>query len=95
MFGSDILGKGCVIQETFININYKITDDEWIEIPVSNLYKTVKDVMFDKDHNVWFLIRNDKTRSSRTIGYKGLRVLAVYKKRVRMKNKLYIKKENT
>ena len=83
VFGSDILGKGAVIQETFSSLQFIVTEDDWYEIKVKALYKTVKDVLNDKEHNVWFLIRNDKTRNSKTIGYRGLRALAVYYKRIK------------
>ena len=86
VFGSDLLGKGCVIQETFSGtLNYTVTEDEWIEIRVSKIFKTISDVENDLNHAVWFLIRNDRTRNSKTIGYRGLRVLAAYASRTKGK----------
>ena len=89
VFGSDLLGKGCVIQETFAGtMNYTVTEDEWIEIKVSKIFKTISDVENDSTHAVWFLIRNDRTRNSKTIGYRGLRVLAAYASRVKGKTQV-------
>lgn len=88
VFGSDILDRGCVIQETFKDLQYEITDDDWINIKVQNLYKSISDVNRDSKHRVWFLIHNDKTRNSKTIGIKGVRVLAVYESRVANKSNI-------
>ena len=86
VFGSDILGRGCVIQETFMgNLPYTVTEDDWIEIKVSKIFKKISDVENDPTHAVWFLIRNDRTRNSKTIGYRGLRVLAAYASRTKGK----------
>lgn len=86
VFGSDILqGNGCVIQNTFTNTGLNATKqhDGWIRIPVNNLYKSVGDVMNDPLHKVWFLIRNDRTRNSKDLGIRGLRVLAAYQSRTK------------
>ena len=86
VFGSDLLGKGCVIQETFSGtMNYTVTEDDWIEIKVSKIFKKISDVENDPTHAVWFLIRNDRTRNPKTIGYRGLRVLAAYASRTKGK----------
>lgn len=89
VFGTDILGDGCVIHETFTrDIKYTVSKSGWIEIKVLKVFKKVADVENDSTHAVWFLIRNDKTRNSRTIGYHGLRVLATYGSRI--KNAIHV-----
>ena len=84
VFGSDILGKGCVIYESFTrDIRYTVSKSGWIEIKVSKIFKKTSDVENDPTHAVWFLIRNDKTRNSKTLGIRGLRVLAAYASRIK------------
>ena len=82
VFGSDILaGKGAVIKKTFSNSDFKYDSKKNIlTISVSEIMRDLSDVTGESD--VWFLIRNDKTRLGSQIGYPGLRVLAVYQSRV-------------
>lgn len=83
VFGSDILRKGCVIHETFSrDIRYTVSKGGWIEIKVTKVFKTTSDVENDPKHAVWFLIRNDRSRNSKKLGYRGLRVLAAYASRI-------------
>ena len=87
VFGSDILNRGCVIQHDFERntTNYTIEnkiDEIIIDTPVNCVFKTVNDVLYDSKHAVYFLIRNDKTRASKTMKIKGIRILATYKKRI-------------
>ena len=84
VFGSDILGKGCIIHETFTrDIRYTVSKSGWIEIKVSKVFKKTSDVENDPTHAVWFLIRNDRTRNSRALGIHGLRILATYASRIK------------
>lgn len=83
VFGSDILpGKGAVIKKTFAKSDFKFDGKKNIlTISVSAIIKNLSDIE-GSPSDVWFLIRNDKTRLGSPIGYPGLRVLAVYASRV-------------
>lgn len=82
VFGSDILkGGGAVIKKTFGREDFKYdAKKNVLTIAVSEVMRDLTDVTGDSD--VWFLIRNDRTRLGSQIGYPGLRVLAVYQSRV-------------
>lgn len=78
VFGSDIADGGAVITKTFSSSSFKLDGDK-LTVEVSNIITKLEDVKGDKD--VYFLIRNDKTRKS-IKEYPGIRVLASYKKRI-------------
>lgn len=78
VFGSDLQPNGCVITKTFTANSFKLKNDKLI-IHCSNIIRTMQDVKGDKD--VYFLIRNDKTRKS-IKEYPGIRILAAYEKRI-------------
>lgn len=78
VFGSDLQPNGCVITKTFTTNSFKLKNDKLI-IHCSNIIRTMQDVKGDKD--VYFLIRNDKTRKS-IKEYPGIRILAAYEKRI-------------
>lgn len=78
VFGSDILPNGCIITKTFSKSSFDMQEDSVI-IDVSSIITDMKDVKGDKD--VYFLIRNDKTRKS-IKEYPGIRILAAYAKRI-------------
>lgn len=78
VFGSDIERRGAVITKTFTSQSFKQVD-ETLVVECSHVITQMSDVKGDKD--VYFLIRNDKTRKS-IKDYPGLRVLASYKKRI-------------
>jgi hypothetical protein len=78
VFGSDIeRDGGCIVTKTFSSSSFKM-DGDILVVDCSNIITQMSDVKGDKE--VYFLIRNDKTRKS--LKYKGLRVLAIYKKRL-------------
>jgi hypothetical protein len=83
VFGSDILpGQGAVIKKTFAKNDFKYdAKKNALTIDVSEILRNISDVEGGPS-DVWFLIRNDKTRLGSPIGYPGLRVLAVYASRV-------------
>lgn len=83
VFGSDILpGKGAVIKKTFSKEDFKFDGKKNIlYITVTEIIRTLSDIE-GSPSDVWFLIRNDRTRLGSPIGYPGLRVLAVYASRV-------------
>ena len=78
VFGSDLLPAGAVVTKTFMSSDFKMKDDT-LTVNVSNIITRLSDVTGDKD--VYFLIRNDKTRKA-VREYPGIRVLAAYKKRI-------------
>jgi len=78
VFGSDLSPDGAVITKTFASSSFSQEDDT-LTVTVSNIITKLEHVVGDKD--VYFLIRNDKTRKS-IKEYPGIRVLASYKKRI-------------
>lgn len=78
VFGSDLEGKGCIVTKTFNTKSFTQVDDV-VEIDCSHIITSMRDVKGDKD--VYFLMRNDKTRKS-VKEYPGVRVLAAYAKRI-------------
>jgi hypothetical protein len=78
VFGSDLAQNGAVITKTFSNDDFKL-EGENLVIDVSHVITDMTDVKGDKD--VYFFIRNDKTRKS-IKEYPGIRILAAYKKRI-------------
>lgn len=80
IFGSDILGNGCVVTRTFDGSEFKFDGSiNTLVINVSSVIVKLSDVPNDK--KVWFLIRNDSTRKA-IPGYPGTRALASYKSRI-------------
>jgi hypothetical protein len=78
VFGSDLAQNGAVITKTFSKDDFELKGENLI-INVSNIITELSDVKGDKD--VYFFIRNDKTRKS-IKEYPGIRILAAYKKRI-------------
>lgn len=78
VFGSDLIPYGAVITKTFASSSFS-QDGDTLTVTVSNIITKLEHVHGDKD--VYFLIRNDKTRKS-IKEYPGIRVLASYKKRI-------------
>jgi hypothetical protein len=90
IFGTDIKkGSGCVVTKTFKDSDFKFNEQKnELEIDCSDIIETLSDV--EEDKYPYFFIRNDSTR--RTEGfYPGLRILAVYKKRIKVKSVLKVK----
>lgn len=78
VFGSDLQKNGAVVTKTFSSKSFTFNEDT-LTVSCSNIITDMKDVKGDKD--VYFLIRNDKTRKS-IKEYPGIRILAAYKKRI-------------
>jgi hypothetical protein len=78
VFGSDIENNGAVITKTFSKQSFTKNEDQLI-IECSHIITNISDVTGDKD--VYFLLRNDKTRKS-IKNIPGIRILAVYKSRI-------------
>lgn len=87
VFGSDLEKDGAIITKTFNSSSFK-DDGDTLLIDCSHIITTLTDVKGDKD--VYFLIRNDKTRKS-VKDYPGIRVLAAYSKRIN-KNVIIVKR---
>lgn len=90
IFGTDIKrGSGCIVTRTFKDSDFKFNEQKnELEIDCSDIIETLADV--EEDKYPYFFIRNDSTR--RTEGfYPGLRILAVYKKRIKVKSVLKVK----
>lgn len=81
VFGSDLSG-GCVVVQDFVPGCLRETGESSYLLPVRKLYLNPVQVYEDKEDSVWFLIRNDRTRNSRSLGIPGIRVLATYHSRV-------------
>lgn len=78
VFGSDLANGGAIITRTFAPADFKVKDDT-VTVTVTDIITEMRDVNGGKQ--VYFLVRNDKTRRSIT-KYPGLRVLAVYEARI-------------
>lgn len=79
IFGSDISRNGAIVTGNFSAKSFDLVD-ETLKIKCDHIATSLRDIeRTDKD--VFFLIRNDKTRRS-IKDYPGIRVLAVYKKRI-------------
>lgn len=79
VFGSDILGQGGVVKQTF--------DDEHYTLKGNQLTVTAELVITEPEdipekQRVYWLIRNDRTRNRPNHKYPGLRVLATYASRI-------------
>ena len=79
VFGSDLKKDGVVITKTFNSQSFNLDKDMNLVVDCSHIITELSDVKEDKD--VYFLIRNNKTRNS-IKKYPGIRILAVYKKRI-------------
>lgn len=81
VFGSDILGNGAVVKRTFTPADFSFdAEANTLNVAVSEILIEVSD-LDESTMDVWFLVRNDKTRNS-VPGYPGIRVLAAYEKRI-------------
>jgi hypothetical protein len=76
VFGDDIYGQGVVMTRTFTNNDFSYNNGH-LHVNVSHLAEDLTDLT--DYQRPYFLIRNDKTRNC---GIQGLRVLAVYAKRI-------------
>lgn len=83
VFGSDILNNGCVVVGDFVGAPKPKFINNALLIPTEKVYRTPSEVYTDSDNSVWFLLRNDRTRRSTSLGIAGIRVLATYQKRIR------------
>lgn len=84
IFGSDILGNGAVVTQTFLGDNNFIWDEKNLILTVNclKLYDSLSQVK-NSSEDPYILIRSGKDRSlDGSEYYRGLRVQAVYKSRL-------------
>lgn len=86
IFGSDILGNGAVVKQTFSGDNHFIWDDRNLILTVNcvKLYDNLQQIKVSSE-DPFILIRKDSSRTAGLGGRKdfaGLRVQAVYKSRI-------------
>ena len=80
MFGTDILPKGAVIKRTFSPDDF-VLDNDTLTISCTEVITSVNDVT-DTYMEPWFFIRSEQGRNVVPLGYRGLRCLAAYKRRI-------------
>lgn len=83
VFGSDMKQYDRVIIKSFYDEDFSIIENT-LHINVNHIISDIRDLT--EKQEVHFLIRNDKTRTAGTLGYPGLRVIAVTKSRLRGEN---------
>ena len=88
MFGSDILPKGFVICRTFTDEDFVMGKND-VTINCSSIITSVADVK-ETMYEPYLFVRSATTRNSLALGYKGLRVLAVYKLRTTVSSCLVV-----
>jgi hypothetical protein len=84
IFGSDILGNGAVVKQTFLGDNHFIWNEEKLILTVNclKLYDSLSQIKYSNE-DPFILIRTASDRSlDGSEYYKGLRVQAVYKSRL-------------
>jgi len=84
IFGSDILGNGAVVKQTFLGDNHFIWNEEKLILTVNclKLYDSLSQIKYSNE-DPFILIRTGSDRSlDGSEYYKGLRVQAVYKSRL-------------
>ena len=79
IFGSDIRNNGVIITANFSSRSFNLVD-ETLTVKCDHIATNLRDIV-NTDKDVFFLIRNDRTRRS-IRDYPGIRVLAAYKKRI-------------
>ena len=90
VFGSDILGQGGVVKQTFDDEHYKLEGNQ-LTVTADMVITSPNDI--PEANRVYWLIRNDSSRTRPKHKYPGLRVLASYKKRIN-KNVLVFNKKS-
>jgi len=79
VFGSDLLGKGIVVKQTFSASTFRWDESTGsLTVMCNKIFKTLSDVSSSSE-DVYLFIRKDRTRRN---PYPGMRVLAAYKSRV-------------
>jgi len=89
VFGSDLLGQGGVVKQTFDDEHYKLEGNQ-LSVTADLVITQPEDI--PDNQRVFWLIRNDMTRTRPKHKYPGLRVLAAYASRIN-KNTLIFKQK--
>ena len=89
VFGSDLLGQGGVVKQTFDDEHYKLEGNQ-LSVTADLVITQPEDI--PDNQRVFWLIRNDSTRTRPKHKYPGLRVLAAYASRIN-KNTLIFKQK--
>lgn len=89
VFGSDLLGQGGVVKQTFDDEHYTL-DGNKLTVTADLVITKPEDI--PEREMVYWLIRNDSTRTRPNHKYPGLRVLASYARRIN-KNVLVVKQK--
>ncbi len=79
VFGSDLLGAGGVVKQTFDDEHYKLEGNQ-LTVTADLVITSPQDI--PDENRVYWLIRNDSSRTRPRHKYPGLRVLASYRKRI-------------
>lgn len=87
VFGSDLLGDGGVVKQTFNDEHYKLEGNK-LTVTADLVITAPEDI--PENQYVYWLIRNDITRTRPGYRYPGLRVLAAYASRI-TRNTLVLK----
>lgn len=82
VFGSDLLGTGGVVKQTFNDEHYKLEGNQ-LTVTADLVITEPDDI--PENQRVYWLIRNDSTRTRPNHRYPGLRVLAAYASRINPK----------
>ena len=80
IFGNDILPHGAVIKRTFTHKDFALNKDVLI-IMCTDIIKSYNEVK-NTPLEPYFFIRNQERRNCISLGYKGLRVICMYKSRL-------------
>lgn len=79
VFGSDLLGQGGVVKQTFDDEHYTLKGNQ-LSVTADLVVTAPEDI--PEKQRVFWLIRNDSTRTRPNHKYPGLRVLAAYASRI-------------
>ena len=88
MFGSDLLPNGFIVCRTFSDDDF-IQNGKEVVINCSSVITTVDDVK-NTNYEPYLFVRSAGVRNSLALGYKGLRVLAVYRLRTTVSSCLVV-----
>lgn len=88
MFGSDLMPNGFIVCKTFTDDDF-VQDDNGITINCSTIITSVADVK-NTMYEPYLFVRSASNRNCLSLGYKGLRVLAVYKLRTTVSSCLVV-----
>lgn len=89
VFGSDLLGQGGVVKQTFDDEHYTLKGNQ-LSVTADLVITKPEDI--PENQQVFWLIRNDSTRTRPNHKYPGLRVLAAYASRINKRTLIFKQK---